>query len=290
MTLRSLGLTMLVAASALASAQFYGYKDRPVPGSARVATDASSAEVRVDQRLNQPIPLNLQFTDEDGKKVLLADVINKRPVILLPIFYECPGICTDELNNLVKTVRAFKKDNVGDLFDIVCFSIDPTETYKLAASKKETYVDVYDRKGTDDGWHFLVGDDQNVNTLCRTIGFQFRRDKQGNIVHPAAAIVVTPAGKISQYFLSTEYSPRLMLNALKAAKAEAVGARDERPFYLACINVDPLTGQRSLNIVNTLKVSGLLTVLVLGGSMIAMNRKVKKNQLAEQGGTETSES
>ena len=269
----------------LASAQFYGYKDAPVPGKSRVATDATSADVRVDQRLNQPLPLNLKFQDEDGKTILLADLFGERPIILLPIFYECPGICTDELNNLVKTVRGFKKDNVGDTFDIICFSIDSSETYDLAAAKKETYVDVYDRKGTDDGWHFLVGDKTNVDALCKAIGFQYRRDDQGNIVHPAAAIVVTPNGKISRYFVTTEYPARVMLDAIRAADREKVGIRDERPFFLACINIDPLTGQRSLNVMNTLKVAAVATILILSGSIIVMALKSKRQ--TRNGGSES---
>lgn len=275
----------MILVAAFASAQFYGYKDAPVPGKSRVATDATSADVRVDQRLNQPLPLNLNFKDEDGKSILLADLFGERPVILLPIFYECPGICTDELNNLVKTVRGFKKDNVGETFDIIAFSIDHTESPDLAAAKKETYVDIYDRKGTDDGWHFLTGDEKNVEALCKAIGFQYRRDDQGNIVHPAAAIVVTPNGKISRYFVTTEYPARVMLDSLRAAAREKVGVRDERPFFLACINIDPLTGQRSLNVLNTLKVAGIATILILTGSIIVMTRKSKKQ--ASAGGDES---
>lgn len=269
------GVTAVLVAS-LASAQFYGYKDQPIPGSSRVATDAAAAEVRVEQRLNQSIPLNLTFKDEYGKEILLADVFNKRPVVLLPIFYECPGICTDELNNLLKTLRGFRKDNVGETFDVIAVSIDESEDSTLAAAKKQTYVDVYDRAGTDQGWHFLTGDKENIKKLTDSLGFLFRRDPEGNIIHPACVVILTPTGRISRYFVTTEYPQRIFLDAIKDAGREKVGVRDERPFYLACINIDPLTGQRSLNIMNTLKVLGVLTMLGLFGSMIVMTVSARR--------------
>jgi protein SCO1/2 len=275
---RALAL-ILVLVAGLASAQFYGYKETPQIGQSRVATDATNAGTRVDQKLNDFVSLDTPFTDDKGKAITLRDVVKDKPVVLLPIFYQCPGVCTNELDQMLRTLQGFKKDNVGDTFDVVVVSIDHTETAELAAKKKELYVDFYEntaekvkgRTNTKDGWHFLVGSEQSVQKLTDEIGFRFYRDKRtGNIVHPAALVVLTPHGKISRYFLTTEYPQRVLLDSLRAAALENVGVRDDRPFYLACVHVDPLTGQRSLDILNVVKTAGMVTLFVLIGSIASM--------------------
>lgn len=275
---RALLITLALAAS-FASAQFYGYKETPMIGQSRVATDATNAGTRVDQKLNDFVNLDIPFTDDHGKAITLRDVVKDKPVLLLPIFYQCPGVCTNELDQMLRTLQGFKKDNVGDTFDVVVVSIDHTETPELAAKKKELYVDFYEntgekvkgRTGTRDGWHFLVGSEQSVRQLTDQIGFRFFRDSRtGNIVHPAALVVLTPHGKISRYFLTTEYPQRVVLDSLRAAALENVGVRDDRPFYLACVHVDPLTGQRSLDILNVVKTTGMVFLAVVVASLASM--------------------
>ncbi|MBX3111070.1 MAG: SCO family protein [Fimbriimonadaceae bacterium] len=276
-------LAALVAASALASAQFYGYKDAPVPGQARVATDATSAGVRVDQKLDSYIDLKLPFVDSEGKDVTLDEYFHKRPVVLLLVFYECAGVCTDELNNLVASVKGFKKDNVGDTFDVVVVSIDPREGPKEAKAKKQTFVDIYKvnstvpgRDKSDKGWHFLTGKEEDIEKLASQVGFVYNRDpKTGNITHPASLMVLTPSGRLSRYFVTTEYPQQVLLSSIRAAKEEKIGVKDDRPFFLACVNVDPLTGQRSLNILNVVRTFGVLTVLAMATAMFVWSRKAK---------------
>ena len=282
-------LPAMVATAAMASAQFYGYKDTPVPGQARVATDATSAGVRVDQKLDNYVDLKTPFVDAEGNNVTLDNYFHKRPVVLLMVFYECAGVCTDELNNLVASVKGFKKDNVGDTFDVVVVSIDPREGPKVAAAKKQTYVDIYEgdskvpgRVGTGKGWHFLTGTDDNIHKLADQVGFVYNRDtKTGNITHPASLMVLTPTGRLSRYFVTTEYPQQVLLSSIRAAKEEKIGVKDDRPFFLACVNIDPMTGQRSLNVLNTVRTFGVLTVLAMVTAMVVWSRKTKKTEEAE---------
>src|SRR6202000_256369 len=62
--------------------------------------------VGIDQKLDAPLPLSLQFKDETGKTVKLGDYFGKRPVILAPVYYECPMLCTQILNGLVRSLKA----------------------------------------------------------------------------------------------------------------------------------------------------------------------------------------
>lgn len=283
-------LALILAAALLTAVsfgQYYPKPDAPVPGSGRVAADGRMAGVRVDQKLKDFVPLDLPFTNEKGESVPLSSVFGKRPVLLLPIFYSCSGICTQELNGLINALNAFKRpqDQPGETFDVLIVSIDPKENAKMAAEKKTLVMEEYNRKGTEEGWHFWVGSQENVAKLMDSVGFVYRIDsKNGNIVHPAALIALTPKGQISKYFLDSEYEQKPLLIALRDAAENKVGEKDQKPFFMACINIDPITGAVSVNVLNLLKTLGILTVLALITSIIVMNRKYKQSMDLHGGG------
>lgn len=257
--------------------QFYSSQgmDAPIPGEGRVASNATNAAVRVDQRLEEKIPLGLEFNKEDGSRVKIGSLLNGRPTILLLIFYECTGICTQELNSLVETLNGFRRDEdeIGQLADVIAVSINPTEDTDMARLKKESYVSLYDREGTEDSWHFLTGELDNINALADSIGYKFTYDAANNqIVHPAALVVLTPEGKISKYFLRTQYDQKPLLEALKAAGNNEIGERSEVESFLSCIKLDAFGSARSRMIWNTTVLLALATMLGVGAWIFSMNR------------------
>lgn len=281
-------ITLSLVAGLLATgalAQYYGADKSIQPiGSGRRALQASNSEIGVDQKLNDALPLDLKFTDSNGKPVVLRDLFQGRPVILMPVFYECGGVCALEMNSMVETVKEFKNDSVGEQFDIVTFTIKPTETIEQAATKKMEILDVYNRASGEDGWHFLIGEYDQIRALTDAIGFRYTYDPEtGAVLHPAAAVVVTANGHISQYFLETSYVPSLMSEAINVARKGNVGRKVESDSFWNCIEVDPLTGQRSLNILKFVKLSGLAMLIAVAGSIIYMTRKYKSDTPAEGG-------
>jgi protein SCO1/2 len=209
--------------------------------------------------------------------VTTGELMKERPTLLLMVFFKCTGVCSTEMESVKKLIRGFKKDNAGELYDLVVVSIDPTETPSLAEAKRQEFIDSYKREGTDDGLHFLVGDAKNIDGLADEVGFRFYRDPaNGRITHPATLMVVSPERRLTRYFVSDTFEAKPTLLALQDARDERVGAKDDRPFFLACVNVDPLTGQRSMNVLNTVRTAGVATVLVLMFWIISMNRSTKK--------------
>lgn len=283
---RVTSLLAICALGAFAVAQYYP-KTQPeaqIPEEIRIATRSDGIGVRIDQRLNEFVPLDAKFQDEYGRTVELGSYFRDKPVLLLPIFYRCPGICEKELYNLVDSVKGFKKDFVGREFNIVVFSIDPREKPELAAQKKDTVIGSYMGASTDrvkrvqaeSGWHFLTGDRTTIDRLCDAVGFKYTFDtRNGSIVHPAGIMVLTPAGKISRYLVTDEYPQRVLLDSIKDADQELVGVKDDRPFFMACVQIDPLTGQKSMNVLNTIKTLGVLTVISILVSILFWNRKHK---------------
>src|SRR5215831_17405284 len=107
--------------------------------------------VGFDQRLNEQIPLDLAFIDETGRSVQLDNYFHDRPVILVLAYYQCPRLCTLVLNGLVQGMLEMSL-TAGRDFEVVTVSFDPRETWQLAASKKESYVQRYGRPGASAGW------------------------------------------------------------------------------------------------------------------------------------------
>src|SRR6516164_2419848 len=161
--------------------------------------------VGIDQKLNQQVPLDLPFRDEAGRTIRLGDYFGSKPVILSLVYYECPMLCTTALNGLLQSLKELKFD-VGDQFNVVTVSFDPTETPPLAAAKKAVYVGTYGRPGAAEGWHFLTGDEDSIRRLTDAVGFRYNYDPSiKQYVHATGLIVLTPQGKIARYFYGIQY-------------------------------------------------------------------------------------
>ena len=62
--------------------------------------------VGIDQKLDQQIPLDLTFHDEYGHTVPLSTYFQgNKPVIIAPVYYRCPMLCTQILNGLESSLK-----------------------------------------------------------------------------------------------------------------------------------------------------------------------------------------
>lgn len=227
-------------------------------------------EVGFDQNLGDKIPLDLKLRNENGEDVALGAYFGEKPVILMPVYYKCPMLCGLELNGLVRCLRALnltigmtaEKD-----FEILTFSIDPGENTDLASKKRKQYLAQYGVPQANDGWHFFTGDEQSIKTLCDTIGFRTKYNEvNGQYAHAAGIVVCTPDGMISRYLYGVEFAPKdVRLAVVESAKGEVGGLAEH--VLLFCFSYDPETGKYGWRIKRLLQVSGVLTVLVLAGSV-----------------------
>ena len=78
--------------------------------------------VGIDQKLNAQISLDLTFRDELGRTVPLSTYFRSgKPVLLAPVYYRCPMLCTQILNGLASSLKAVSF-NPGQEFEVVAFS------------------------------------------------------------------------------------------------------------------------------------------------------------------------
>jgi protein SCO1/2 len=236
------------------------------PLAARATSDIPPPELRdvgLDQRLNQPVPLDLEFRNEAGEPVTLRSLMRGKPVILSLAYYECPMLCTLVLNGLVGAMKALPFD-AGREFDVITVSFDPHDTPALAAQKKETYLREYRRPGSEQGWHFLTGDEASIKQLTEAVGFRYTYlAEKGEFAHAAGIMVLTPEGVLSRYFYGVEFAPRdLKFGLMDAANARIGSPVDQ--LLLFCFQYDPSTGRYTTMVLNAIRFAGVLTLLALG--------------------------
>ncbi|HBY63817.1 MAG TPA: hypothetical protein DEH78_28665, partial [Solibacterales bacterium] len=108
--------------------------------------------VGIDEKLGQPVDLDLTFLNESGRPVTLRQYFaHGRPVILNLVYYSCPMLCNLVLNGQTAVLRELPW-TPGEQFEVVTVSIDPTEQPELARAKKAVYLESYERPAP--GWHF----------------------------------------------------------------------------------------------------------------------------------------
>lgn len=252
------------------------------PSPAQITPDQVIEDVRIDQRLNAQLPLDLTFRNEAGDTVRLGGYFGQRPVILAFVYYECPMLCTQILNGLTATLKTLRF-TPGTEFEIVTVSIDPRETPRLASDKKTEYLKAFGREQAAAGWHFLTGDQASIEALTEAAGFRYVYDEKTDFyAHGAAIIVATPKGVLARYFLGIEYPARDLTFALMEAAEERIGTPVDR-LLLLCYQYDPATGQYSLLVSTILKVSAVITVVAIGGFMLVMLRRERKQQREQSG-------
>jgi protein SCO1/2 len=228
--------------------------------------------VGVRQNLNQPIPLALTFKDDLGRSVRLGDYFGKKPVILNLVYYNCPMLCGEVLSGLEHSLRMMKLE-LGRDFDVVTVSFDPKDTPELAAKKKAETLQRYQRAGAEQGWHFLVGQPDAIDALTKAAGFEYQYDgKTQQFAHATAIMIVTPTGKIAQYYYGVEYPPKdLRLGLVEAGQGRIGNVVDQLLLY--CYHYDPTQGKYSATILRVLRLAGVATMLSLGTLIFVMIRR-----------------
>jgi protein SCO1/2 len=233
------------------------------------------AKMKIDQKLNNQIPLELTFRDETGKEVQLKNYFGQKPAVLALVYYRCPMLCTMTLNSMSASFKPLKLE-MGKDFDVVTVSFDPRETPELAAAKKRAYVKQYGRSGAENGWHFLTGDEASIKKLAESCGFNFFYDpKTDQFGHASAIMLLTPDGRISRYFYGLEYSPNDVRLGLIEAGGGKIGSKTDQ-LLLLCYQYDPTTGRYGLAIIRAVRVGGILTVLGLGSFIYFSVRKERR--------------
>jgi protein SCO1/2 len=248
---------------------------RQAPGVAASSMPAPLREIGFDQNLDQWLPLDTEFRDEQGRTVRVGEYFGSRPVVLAFVYYACPMLCTQVLNAITSTLGVLSLDS-GKEFELVMVSFDPRETPAQAAAKRAEYLARYQRPGAETGWHFLTGDQASITRFAKAAGFRYVWDEPtSQFAHPTGVIVVTPDGRPARYLFGLEYGPRDLRFAIMEASAGRIGSVVDE-LLLFCFHYNPETGRYGFVIMRALRIAGVATVLLIGTFIIVMVRREKR--------------
>ena len=219
--------------------------------------------VGITEKIGQKIDLNLKVTTEKGELVPLSSFFKiPKPIVLSPVYFNCPGLCNFHLNGLTDTLKNIDW-SPGNQFDIVAFSFDAKENSDVALKKKENYLKIYNRPGSENGWHFVTAEQAVVTALMEQVGFQFRWNENAQEwSHASAAIIISADGTISRYLHGIQFEPRDVKLALNEAASGKVGNIVDS-VMLFCFKYDRHQSKYGLQVFRVMQIGAAISAILL---------------------------
>lgn len=185
----------------------------------------ANKQIGVYEHLNETIPLNLKFTNEYNQTKKLSQFINNKPTILTLNYFECPSLCSPQLNGVVSVLnRLDLKPYIN--YNVITISISPTDTPESAIKKKDSLLKIITKAFPPQTWSFLTSAQKQIDTITNAVGYKYEKRVKDGVVdylHPGVIIVLTPEGKISRYLNGIEFLPFDLKLALLEANKENSG-------------------------------------------------------------------
>ncbi|PQV64621.1 protein SCO1/2 [Abditibacterium utsteinense] len=232
------------------------------------------ARVRIEQKIDAPLPMNLEFKDESGKKVTLGQYFGRKPVMISMLQLTCDQVCSAQMQAMTASFNELQF-SAGKEFEVLTVSIDPREGPLIAQDVKDERLKEYTRPSAKDGWHFLTGDEKNIKSLAKSLGIKYIWDGGSKqFIHPDGIVLATPDGHIARYFMRLNYEPRALRFSVIEASKERVGSVIDQ-IALSCFHYNPQTGKYSFQVMSFVRVAGLATVIggLLGIFLTVMMEK-----------------
>jgi protein SCO1 len=224
----------------------------------------TDGEIGIFERLDTYLPDNITLIDHTGTKHNILDLIDK-PTVLALVYYRCPGICSPFMTAMAEVVHSSKLV-IGQDYQILNISFDPTEGVNLAKSNRNNYHNLIKKDFDEEGWKFFVADSADIARLTDAVGFRYKKTGL-DFLHTSAMIFVSQSGKITRYLHGTYFLPIDLKMAVIETAEDRSGPSMSRVLSY-CFSYDP-QGQRY--VLNITKVAGTLILffaLVIFGFLI----------------------
>jgi protein SCO1/2 len=226
-------------------------------------------EVGVIEHLDETIPMELKFVNENNESVTLSQLINK-PTILSFVYFDCPGLCSPLLEGVGDVIK--KSDLLlGKDYQVITISFNFRDTPEKAKEKKNRFVEKY-TKGKGDGWIFLTTDSLTIFKITDAVGFKTKAVGL-DFLHPSAIIAVSPKGKITRYLYGITYLPiDFKMSIIEANKGQSRPTIQK--IMEICYSYDPDNKHFTLDILK-ITASIIIFLLLLLVIILFIKRKFK---------------
>ena len=258
---------------ALAAAQ--GGMVQSTVSSGAVAANPDLKGVFLEGRIGDRLPTDVPLRNDQGEPTDTGRLLRGRPLLVLPIFYRCNGVCTTEMQGVLNALRKNPELRPGRDLDVVVLGLNPKETPELAAAKKAEYLETYGHKDTKDGWIFLTGPQKETARVANALGVHYvYHPETDQVDHPSAVVVLTPEGRVSTVMTEGMYpSARFAADVARAAQ-EGLGPKETTSWF-GCVHTDAVTGKRSIAVQSVTRAAAVAVVLGLLTSMVVLSRRRK---------------
>lgn len=175
-------------------------------------------QVGFEEKQGQYAALDTKLVNESGDTVLLKDVI-KKPTILNLVYFQCPGTCSPLMFGVSKFIDGVDL-KLGEDYQVITISFDPTEKIILGIEKKASYISTMKNKEAAKSWQFFVSDSLNIAKLTKSVGFDYQIVND-QYVHPTGLIALGSDGKIIRYLRGIDFLPfDIKITMIEAAKGK----------------------------------------------------------------------
>jgi len=261
----------------------YGQVLRPGDdtGAIRPPYSEEMDQSNITERLGDLLPLDLEFMDHTGAKVKLADFFSgDLPVLLTPVYYRCPQLCTLVLNGMVDSLDKIELQPGRD-YRILSFTFADGEEFPLAEAKREAYLTRFPAAEVEGAWSFLAGvqgDAESAEILCKSVGFGYAfHEPSGEYVHPACVVFVSPDGTITRYMNDVAFAPVDMNLSIVETGDGKIGTALDKFLLFTCFAYSGENSGYSVSVMKLMRTAALLTVAALTVSAILQLRFSRTN-------------
>jgi protein SCO1/2 len=248
-----------------AAAALLGLLLLPTPAAARLSA-AELGTVAVSPEPGARVPLDLPLTDAAADRpTSLGAVMGGRPALLLPVDYTCGNVC-DPMIGLSADALAATGLPAGDR-RLVLVGLDPRDD---AATARGRIAGLWG--GRADAPAILVAGTAEIARLTEALGYRYAYDAgTDSFAHPAAALLVTGDGRLARVLSPLALNGKDLRLALTEAGDGRVGTLADH-LALLCYGYDAAKGVYTPLIGRILTGGGVLTILGIGGLILALVR------------------
>lgn len=231
----------------------------PAPSWAHEGT--GQAPIGFDEKLGGSIPLNAGFAAEDGRRLVLGDLVT-RPTILVIAYYRCKSECNSLMVGMAHALRDLSGEPGKD-WQVISVSVNPDEGPKDARDKQAMALASIEKPFPRSAWTFLTGDKASIDLLVDAVGLDYRKNGE-DYDHPLGAIIISPKGMVVRYLYGVDFLPVDLSMSVMEASAGLVRPTVAKMLRF-CMSYDPNSKRFGFNV---LRISGIVITIVVGGFVL----------------------
>jgi protein SCO1/2 len=231
-------------------------------------TQAVLDDLAVEPRPGAALPPGLRFLSEEGKSHTFGEILAGKPAVVVFADYTCRTLCGPILS-FVSTGLEQSGLAAGADYKLIVIGLDPKDNLQAARAAKAARIG----SGTPlaAATVMLKGEEAAVTAVTAALGYRYAYDaEREQFAHPAAAFVVTPAGRVSRVLSTLGLDGADLRLALVEAGEGHVGSLGDR-LRLLCYGFDAMHGIYTEAITLWLELAAITTVLGMAVAVIVMN-------------------